>query len=132
MTETKSGNKRSISSIETHFSDFAVTKSGEPIPDAYLVNFKNDDGFAILGANTSITPIIAAVEIGNTSWDKVLFPADEISFDNPDTDGDNEEEDDTYMEVLGPGLKSDQILSLCINSALYTKSGDERIGASKD
>ncbi len=131
LTKTKSGNERTISSIETHFSDFVLTKSGEQMPDAYLINFNNDDGFAILGANTSITPIIAAVETGNTSWNKVLIPVNKMPVDGTDTDNDEEEEEDlSYMEALGPGLESDQILSLCVSSALYTKSGEERSGAS--
>ena len=131
VTKTKSGNERTISSIETHFSDFVLTKSGEQMPDAYLINFNNDDGFAILGANTSITPIIAAVETGNTSWNKVLIPVNKMPVDGTDTDNDEEEEEDlSYMEALGPGLESDQILSLCVSSALYTKSGEERSGAS--
>ena len=56
MIATKSGSQREIASIETHLSDSNKDDTKKSIPDAYLVNFKDEEGFAILGANTSIDP----------------------------------------------------------------------------
>ena len=72
MTKTVSGEDRTISSITPHYSDKPLTKSGDSIPDAYLVNFADESGFALLGANSSIAPIIAVIETGSTDWDKLL------------------------------------------------------------
>lgn len=65
LSVTKSGNKRQIESVETHFSrDEAYTRSGVSLPDAYIVNFTDNNGFAVLGANTRMLPIIAVTEDG--------------------------------------------------------------------
>ncbi|MBR4756444.1 MAG: Spi family protease inhibitor, partial [Bacteroidales bacterium] len=128
MLETKSGSVRTVSTIEPHYSEDILTKAGEPVPDAYLVNFKDDEGFAVLGAITSITPIIAAVEAGNSNWNKLLSPTEDLkAFDdgNGEKEGtceeNNEEEeewDGPEYECLGIGMNPEQLVSLCVSTAL--------------
>lgn len=64
MTLTKSGENRKIASIETHYSKIIIPKSGETIPDAYIINFEGNCGFAVLGANSSVAPVVAVTESG--------------------------------------------------------------------
>jgi len=64
---TKSGISKDIASIETYYGDKVLTKSGDPVPDAYIVNFSNDGGFAVLAANTTIDPVVAYSESGSFS-----------------------------------------------------------------
>lgn len=115
MTNTKSGIERTYSTVSTHYSEQPQTKSGDCIPDAYLVNFDDNQGFAILGANTSIAPIIAVVENGNTDWDRLLPKQNnELARTKSEDIGINPEQD-----LLGPGLSPDQIMTLCVIGALY-------------
>ena len=108
MIATKSGSQREIASIETHLSDSNKDDTRKSIPDAYLVNFKDEEGFAILGANTSIDPVIAVIEDGNTSWEEIMNPAEDIpsSFDEDCPD---------------PGISPDRLLSIFVNNALTSK-----------
>lgn len=108
MIATKSGSQREIASIETHLSDSNKDDTRKSIPDAYLVNFKDEEGFAILGANTSIDPVIAVIEDGNTSWEEIMNPAEDIpsSFDEDCPD---------------PGIRPDRLLSIFVNNALTSK-----------
>ena len=117
MTKTSSGNDRVVSSIETHYSSNAVTKAGESIPDAYLVNFDDDAGYAVLGANTNIDPIVAVIEQGNTDWE-TLLPEPTISESECDSIG-TKEEYDPVREYLGPGIEPKKLVSLCVRGALY-------------
>lgn len=59
MLQTKAGISWEVSNVETHYSRWRVTKSGEAIPDAYIVNFTEENGFAVLGANTAVSPVVA-------------------------------------------------------------------------
>ena len=63
--ETKGESAKTIASIETHYSESTRNDNGETIPDVYLVNYNNDEGYALLGANSSVTPIIAVIDHGN-------------------------------------------------------------------
>ncbi len=105
MIATKSGDARQIASVETHYSETKADIQGSALPDAYLVNFKNDAGFAVLGANTSVDPIIAVIEEGNTDWDAITNPRDE-------------EPSSFEEDCPDPGVKPDQILSACVKNAL--------------
>lgn len=120
MTKTSSGNDRVVSSIETHYSSDAVTKAGESIPDAYLVNFDDDAGYAVLGANNNIDPIVAVIEQGNTDWE-TLLPEPTIS--ECDSIG-TKEEYDPAREYLGPGIEPKKLVSLCVRGALYGELGE--------
>lgn len=64
---TKSGTERKILSFNTYYNDDIDTKSSATVtyPNAYLVNFADNEGFAVLGANTSVAPIVAVVDRGN-------------------------------------------------------------------
>lgn len=93
---TRSEQVKSILSVETHFSDRLITRSGKPIPDAYLVNFANKAGFAVLGANTSVDSIIFVIDEGSATWDTILS-------DKKTTDS---------------WITKDNILSLCLSTAL--------------
>ena len=64
---TKAQLKDRISSVDVIRRAHTLTKAGDILPDAYIVNFMNEEGFAVLGANTSIDPIIAVTETGNLS-----------------------------------------------------------------
>lgn len=111
LVNTRSGMKREIETIETHYDKDASGTRAAKIPDAYLVNFKNEEGFAVLGANTSVTPIVAVTEKGS------LEPGflDMVFDDNPiteDVDGNiidlatfdyySEEYDDYYVMQTAP------------------------------
>lgn len=66
MTKTTSGSKRTIASIDKYYHNGAPTKSsGEDVPDAYIVNFENNEGFAVLGAHSWQDDIIAVTEKGS-------------------------------------------------------------------
>ena len=102
---TKSEQGKRIVSIETHYSNKVVTRSGESMPDAYLVNFDNDAGYAILGANSSLSPVIAYIEEGNNNWESIMNPIDEQRSKFED-------------EILNAGISPNKLLSMCVNSAL--------------
>lgn len=70
MPQTKSGERRQIGSIDTYYIA-NHTKSAECIPAAYVVNFENNEGFAVLGANSNVADIVAVTESGNI--DPVTF-----------------------------------------------------------
>lgn len=95
---TRSKDLKRIQSIETHYSDWLITRSGNPVPDAYLVNFADNAGFAVLGANNQVAPIFFVIDEGSATWDTILS-------DSKDT-SDNH------------GINKDNILSLCLSSAL--------------
>lgn len=110
-SSTKGNIGRDIISIETHYSNMAMTRSGETLPDAYLVNFDNEGGYAVLGANTSVDPIIAFVEEGNNNWDSIMNPEDEerSSFED---------------DILNSGIKPSKLVSMCVNAALNSTKED--------
>ncbi len=62
---------RRIKSIDTYAGDYA-TKSGEVVPQAYVINYDNNEGFAILGANTDVFPIVAVTENGQIDPETLL------------------------------------------------------------
>lgn len=95
---TRSKDLKRIQSIETHYSDWLITRSGNPVPDAYLVNFADNAGFAVLGANNQVAPIIFVIDEGSATWDTILSDTKDTS-DNL-------------------GINKDNILSLCLSTAL--------------
>lgn len=105
QSNTKSEYGKRIVSIETHYSKRVVTRSGESMPDAYLVNFDDEAGYAILGANSSVAPVIAFIEEGNSNWDAIINPTEEprSSFED---------------NILNSGIRPNMLLSMCVNSAL--------------
>lgn len=123
-TSPTKGTKRKIVSIDTYYTNNFATKSTSQVPQAYLVNFENNQGYAILGANSNITSIICFVEKGNITWEEIMPTEDttgktkvvggDIYIDpNFDNDGD----------VLAPGIPYNSIVSMCIQSALINIGG---------
>lgn len=117
MPKTKSGVERQVSTIETHYSTYKVASSGEPMPEAYLVNFADDEGFAVLGANTSVTPIIAVLEKGNTDWNTLFQPLAKLQ-----SVGVVSDTSDLSDLILGPGTEAELLVPLCVESALQGRS----------
>lgn len=62
LAETRATDQRIIQSVETHYcsKDGAIEEA-----DAYIVNFTNNEGFAILGANADVDEIVAVTESGH-------------------------------------------------------------------
>jgi hypothetical protein len=121
LTRSEAGEERSITSVETHYSATLKTRAGESIPDAYLVNFDKDAGYAVLGANSSIDPIVAVIEQGNTDWE-TLLPSITVSLSD---DLDIKYEEGPVREYLGPGIAPDNLVSLCVRGALYGNDEEE-------
>ena len=71
MNQTREGEYRKIKTIDT-YSDQLSTRSEENLPQAYIVNYENDGGFAILGANTGVFPIIAVTDNGQIDPETLL------------------------------------------------------------
>lgn len=106
MLQTKAGISREVSNVETHYSRWRVTKSGEAIPDAYIVNFTEENGFAVLGANTAVSPVVAvsykgSLEAGflekNFTSDTLTCDVDGNEVDLSTFDFYSEEDDDYYV-----------------------------------
>lgn len=114
MPPTKSGEGRKISTVDTYYIS-NPTKSAESIPAAYVVNFENNEGFAVLGANSNVADIVAVTESGNIDpvtfavRDSLvidpepvdpIFPLDPVLPDEDDIPSDFEwycDEDDDYF-----------------------------------
>lgn len=113
LTKANSGIERQILSIETHYHPTKKDAEGNSIPDAYLVNYAENEGFAILGANSEVDPIVAVVENGNTNWASIFNPAERVlsTFE---------------QDCPDPGIKPDMLLSMCVRGALYGEiKGDD-------
>lgn len=104
LVKTKSGESRAMGSVEVHYSSKII--DGNPVPDAYLVNFENNAGFAVLGANSDITPIIAVTESGSMDWN-TLMSANVI-----------DSEKRNRADTTCIGIEPDEMMSICVNAAL--------------
>lgn len=62
-TGTMSG--RTYESINVFNREVVSTKGENQIPDAYIVNFDNNSGFAVLGANNRVPDIVAVTDKGH-------------------------------------------------------------------
>ena len=65
---TKSEPRRKISTISEYYGETPLTKANDKgeqikIPQAYLVNFEGEKGFAVLGANNKVPDIVAVTDI---------------------------------------------------------------------
>jgi len=74
LNETRTSDQKTIESVEAHYS---TKKDGVKDVDAYIVNFANNEGFAVLGANTEIDEIVAVAEQGHLDASTL-----DISFSN--------------------------------------------------
>lgn len=127
---TKSGNSRIIENVETHYSkNKSYTKSGEIIPDSYIVNFTQNEGFAVLGANTAVTSIVAVSEQGNLESGFLDIDFDDIQY-TEDIDGNiidldtlnlySEEYGDYYVMRMA---KEKAIIQECLSNGIAAGSG---------
>ena len=122
MTKTAGGEERVITSVKPHYSN----RSNSNSPDAYLVNFDGENGFAILGANSDVAPIIAVIEEGNTDWERIMAP-DLSSLAKKRTDDADSFED----EFLGEGIPPECLLKMCVVGALYGVGEAEELESTK-
>lgn len=111
LVKTKSGETRIVGDVEVHYSTEVI--DGEPIPDAYLVNFEDNAGFAVLGANSNITPIIAVTESGSMDWNTLM------SANIVDSEKRNRA-DTTFI-----GIEPDEMMSICVNAALKGRQDND-------
>lgn len=70
MDQTRTGEPKQIKSIDAYRGE--ATRSGQDLPQAYVVNYENNGGFAILGANTDFFPIVAVTENGQIDAETLL------------------------------------------------------------
>lgn len=133
---TKAGEKRVIESVETHYPKTA-TKSDDDLPDAYIINFENNGGYAVLGANSSVTPIVAVTFNGhlvegfldaNFKKDSLTYDVDGNLVDLSTIDPYSEEYDDYYVMV--EDSTNLEFLQGIINNGLDWRKIDE--GATLD
>ena len=81
LRDTRSGRPREIVSVSTYYGSHKGTQTEtraanehvDSIPNAYLVNFGNGEGFAVLGANTAVPEIVAVTENGQIEEDLTVI-----------------------------------------------------------
>lgn len=141
MLTTRSGLQRKINSITTyyvenkrnHLSSKASTEESNLIPDAYLINFEDGAGFAVLGANTAVADIVAVTENGQIENDlTVIFneSSENYNDDAPDDPDDQiidtvgyycVEDDDFYSDTS----QDSRFVTECIKSAVDCRFEDD-------
>ena len=63
-TKTSGESNRRIQSVETHYKTVDTQKGTYRIPQAYIVQYEDAQGFAVLGANRNVDNIIAVIDKG--------------------------------------------------------------------
>lgn len=139
MPQTKSGSPRRISSIDIYPPSYSATKSVDrdstgQNPVAYIVNFEDNDGFAVLGANDKLPGIIAVTEGGYIDpatlkvYNKAPTRLSDIggeSSDGDDWSGDNLdsqyycEEDGDYYSAMASGADDNPIVNGLIRNGTF-------------
>lgn len=105
MPDTRSGNRRVIASVDKYYMKGVPTRSSDALPDAYIVNFEDDEGFAVLGAQDWQDEIIAVTESGSIDPTTLAVAPPRVYMPDPDDDAELEgfdwycEEDDDYYNV---------------------------------
>lgn len=74
MIPTRSGTGRKVASVQAVTLDGGQTRAAAVMSDAYIVNFADDAGFAVLGANTAARSIIAVTESGSLDAGSLAAP----------------------------------------------------------
>ena len=87
---TKSMSGRRIRSVDTYYST-SPTKSAESLPNAYIINFEDNEGFAVLGANIYVDDIVAVTERGSMDPETLCITFDTASDELLEEDWDPEE-----------------------------------------
>lgn len=121
MLPTRSGRTREIASVSRYFgksvSSRASSDSGEETPVAYLVNFMDGEGFAVLGARSSVPDIVAVTESGRIDDDLT------VRFSMSDDDIANDEDKDDPND--NPGEDPDDLISYyCEEDGDYYSDAD--------
>ena len=62
---TRASVDKQIASIDIYYSNNKSTRSVGALPDAYIVNFEDNQGYVVLGANTNVDPIVAVTDCGH-------------------------------------------------------------------
>lgn len=90
---TRSGKSRTISSVSVYSKPVtkAQMEDATESPSAYLVNFDDDEGFAVLGATTDVPDIVAVVESGHIEDDLTIVVPEEEN-ESPDIEDEEDEE----------------------------------------
>ena len=143
LLETKSGRPREIVSVFPYYGSHkgaqtetrATNGSVDNIPNAYLVNFGDGEGFAVLGANTAVAEIVAVTENGQIEDDlTVIFRDIHESYENNDPDDQQIDtagyycvEDDDFYSAAATNA---EFVSECIRSAVDCRfeMGDDEGG----
>lgn len=121
MCATRSGASRQIADITTYYGTDGRTRAASSgIPDAYLVNFEDESGYAVLGANNAVPRIVAVTEGGRILDDLTVVSKDEDDYFEPDF---TELEDfDWYCEEDGDYYTASAAISTdLIKNALATR-----------
>ena len=63
-TKSSGESNRRIQSVETHYKTVDTQKGTYRIPQAYIVQYEDGQGFAVLGANRNVDNIIAVIDKG--------------------------------------------------------------------
>ena len=118
---TKAANKRRIASISTHYIRHIATKSDSCVVDSipvYAVNFEDEQGFAILGAEEPMPDIMVVTESGSIDPESLT-----VLFDNITDMSESEIETDEF----GDEIIEDEMMDIPIFSQedgdFYCRSG---------
>lgn len=101
MYPTRSGSARKIANISTYYKAGELNATGtrttqaSDIPDAYLINFADGEGFAVLGANNAVADIVAVTEKGQIQDDLQVV----LSTYYTEVDDASEEDGDDLYEI---------------------------------
>lgn len=97
---------RSIRSIETVYCEEVLagtrsetSKEGELV---YIVNFENNDGYAVLGADEQLAPVITVTEKGSVSQKDLLINPDamkDLEYEKLDQDSDPDYKDSPFYDA---------------------------------
>ena len=136
---TKSEPRRKISTISEYDGETPLTKANDKgeqikIPQAYLVNFEGEKGFAVLGANNKVPDIVAVTESGAIKDDLSVVVKKRVAptnYGDDDSDFDEEpesnycaEDDDYYTALLNNGnsrLSPNELIPALIRKPLEEK-----------
>lgn len=137
---TKSMSGRRIRSVDTYYST-SPTKSAESLPNAYIINFEDNEGFAVLGANIYVDDIVAVTERGSIDPETLCIAFDTASDELFEEDWDPEElspdalptyceEDEDFYSISTPALSFiRECIMLAIDEERNTKPEGESSGS---
>lgn len=137
---TKSMSGRRIRSVDTYYST-SPTKSAESLPNAYIINFEANEGFAVLGANIYVDDIVAVTERGSIDPETLCIAFESSSDELLEEDWDPEElspdalptyceEDEDFYSISTPAPSFiRECIMLAIDEERNTKPEGESSGS---